>query len=73
MERATAGRVLEDALGDVYLNGAKPVPDVEADRVEQVAKDLRLSKDVCRDVFAEVRGSNQGNRACFLGRGRRAG
>ncbi|KIY96976.1 hypothetical protein MNEG_10986 [Monoraphidium neglectum] len=52
--RATAGRVLEEALSDVFLNGAKPVPDVEADRVEAVAKDLRLSQDVAKAVFAEV-------------------
>jgi hypothetical protein len=55
--RATAGRVLEEALSDVFLNGAKPVPDVEADRVEAVAKDLRLSQDVAKAVFAEVRGA----------------
>ncbi|KAI8475724.1 MAG: hypothetical protein J3K34DRAFT_517150 [Monoraphidium minutum] len=54
VERATAGRMLEEALSDVFLNGAKPVPDIEAERVEQVVKDLRVKPAVAKEVFAEV-------------------
>jgi len=52
--RGTAGRVLEEVLSDVFLNGAKPVSEFESDRVAATVKDLRLDPGVAKTVFAEV-------------------
>lgn len=52
--RATAGRVLEEALSDVFLNGAKPVSEFESNRIAETARDLRLEPRVAKAVFAEV-------------------
>lgn len=53
--RVTAGRVLEEALGDVFLNGAKPVSEFESDRIATTVKELRLEPEVAKAVFSEVR------------------
>jgi hypothetical protein len=52
--RNTAGRVLEEVLSDVFLNGAKPVSEFESDRICQTVKDLRLDPAVAKSVFLEV-------------------
>jgi hypothetical protein len=52
--RQTCGRLFEEAVSDVYLMGAKPLVDVEAQRVEQVMKDLRLERGVAVDALADV-------------------
>jgi hypothetical protein len=52
--RNTAGRVLEEVVSDVFLNGAKPVPEIEAERVTAAVTDMRLNPDVAKGVFSEV-------------------
>jgi hypothetical protein len=47
--------VLEEAVSDVFLNGAKPVSEFESDRVATTVKDLRLDPAVSKAVFEEVR------------------
>lgn len=42
--RLTAGRVLEEIVADIYLMGAKPVGEYEAERVEACIKDLQLDR-----------------------------
>lgn len=42
--RVTGGRVLEEIVADIYLMGAKPVGEYEADRVEACIKDLQLDR-----------------------------
>lgn len=42
--RVTAGRVLEEIVADIYLMGAKPVGEYEAERVEACIKDLQLDR-----------------------------
>uniref|UniRef100_A0A383VE54 Uncharacterized protein n=1 Tax=Tetradesmus obliquus TaxID=3088 RepID=A0A383VE54_TETOB len=52
--RATAGRVLEEVVADIYLMGAKPVGEYEAERVEACIKDLSLDRGVAMDVIKDV-------------------
>eukprot|EP00878_Enallax_costatus_P008337 GHUV01008715.1.p1 GENE.GHUV01008715.1~~GHUV01008715.1.p1 ORF type:complete len:884 (+),score=360.27 GHUV01008715.1:261-2912(+) len=52
--RLTAGRVLEEIVADIYLMGAKPVGEYEADRVEACIKDLQLDRAVAMDVVRDV-------------------
>lgn len=42
--RATAGRVLEEVLSDIYLMGAKPVGEYESERVDNTIKDLQIDR-----------------------------
>lgn len=50
--RVTGGRVLEEIVADIYLMGAKPVGEYEADRVEACIKDLQL--DRCADSYSST-------------------
>ncbi|WIA15162.1 hypothetical protein OEZ85_001848 [Tetradesmus obliquus] len=52
--RATAGRVLEEVVADIYLMGAKPVGEYESERVEACIKDLSLDRSVAMDVIKDV-------------------
>lgn len=52
--RVTAGRVLEEVVADIYLMGAKPVGEYEAERVEACIKDLQLDRAVALDVIKDV-------------------
>jgi hypothetical protein len=52
--RTTAGRVLEEVVADIYLMGAKPVGEYEAERVEACIKDLQLDRGVAMDVIKDV-------------------
>lgn len=54
MLRTTAGRVLEEIVADIYLMGAKPVGEYEAERVEGCIKDLNLDRTVALDVLKDV-------------------
>lgn len=77
-QRETTGKVLEEAISDIYMMGAKPVIENELDRVDKVVKDLRIEPEVAMDVFKQVtrerlkayvqqalkeRGSNQDRKA----------
>jgi hypothetical protein len=42
--RSTAGRVLEEVVSDIYLMGAKPVGEYEAERVDATIKDLQIDR-----------------------------
>ena len=50
--RDTSGKVLESVLGEVLLAGAKPLPEMEIDRVEKVVNDLKIETDVAMEVLA---------------------
>jgi hypothetical protein len=52
--RTTAGRVLEEVVADIYLMGAKPVGEYEAERVDLCIKDLQLDRAVALDVIKDV-------------------
>jgi hypothetical protein len=52
--RVTAGRVLEEIVSDIYLMGAKPVGEYEAERVDACIKDLQLDRAVAIDVIKDV-------------------
>ncbi|KAF8060559.1 SULTR2 [Scenedesmus sp. PABB004] len=52
--RGTAGRVLEEVLADIYLMGAKPVGEYEAERVDATVRDLALDRSVALDVLKDV-------------------
>jgi hypothetical protein len=52
--RITAGRVLEEIVADIYLMGAKPVGEYEAERVDACIKDLQLDRAVALDVIKDV-------------------
>jgi hypothetical protein len=42
--RVTAGRVLEEVVSDIYLMGAKPVGEYEAERVDNTIRDLQIDR-----------------------------
>lgn len=44
--RVTAGRVLEEVVSDIYLMGAKPVGEYEAERVDNTIRDLQIDRCV---------------------------
>jgi hypothetical protein len=68
--KATAGRVLEDTLSEVLLAGVRPLAPAELDRVDAAIKELRMDREVAKQVFAEVRRSEpRRRRALFGGRG----
>ncbi len=52
--RVTAGRVLEEIIADIFLMGAKPVGEYEAERVDQCIKDLQIDRTVAQDVLKDV-------------------
>jgi len=52
--RETAGRILEEAISDIYMMGAKPVMETDLNRIEQIIKDVRLDQEVALDVFQSV-------------------
>lgn len=49
--RETSGKVLESVLGEVLLAGAKPLPEMELDRVDKIVSDLKIESDVAMEVL----------------------
>jgi len=50
--RDTSGKVLESVLGEVLLAGAKPLPEMEIDRVDKVVSDLKIETNVAMEVLS---------------------
>jgi hypothetical protein len=55
--RATAGRVLEETLSEVFLAGVRPLSDSDLDRVDTAVRDLKMDREVAKAVFADVSGA----------------
>lgn len=52
VERETCGRVLDTVLTEIFLAGAKPVPEVEMARVEAVVRELGIERDAAVEALA---------------------
>jgi hypothetical protein len=52
--KETSGKVLETVLTEIFLAGAKPVPEMELERVERVVTDLAIDSEVAMEVLSQV-------------------
>lgn len=49
----TVGEVLGEVLGNIFMAGAKPVPDIEMDKVDRVMQDLAIDSEVAVEVLSQ--------------------
>lgn len=52
VDRETCGKVLDSVIGDIFMAGAKPVPEVEMARVQAVVQDLAIEAETAVAVLA---------------------
>ena len=57
--RETSGRVLEAVVGEVLMAGAKPIADMEMQRVDKVIADFAIDSEVAMEVLSQVRGAGE--------------
>uniref|UniRef100_A0A7S0S6E9 Uncharacterized protein n=1 Tax=Chlamydomonas leiostraca TaxID=1034604 RepID=A0A7S0S6E9_9CHLO len=53
-QKDTVGKVLEEAISDIYMMGAKPVADSDLDKLDQVVKDMKIEPEVAQEIFVSV-------------------
>jgi len=61
--------VLEEVLSEVLLAGVRPLTEPELERVDQAVKDLRMDREVAKEVYGEVRRvllAFWGFRVCYI-------
>ena len=51
--KETVGEVLGELMSNIFMAGAKPVPDIEMDRIDQVMQDLAIDSEVAVEVLAQ--------------------
>ncbi len=60
VSRETCGKVLESVIGEIFLAGAKPIPEMELQRVDRAMADLGIESEVAMEVLSEVSGGEAG-------------
>mmetsp|Transcript_30974 Transcript_30974/g.68639 ORF Transcript_30974/g.68639 Transcript_30974/m.68639 type:complete len:1037 (+) Transcript_30974:146-3256(+) len=54
VSRETSGKVLEEALSDIFMMGAKPVSESDLASIAKLAEDLAIDPDVAMEVMTAV-------------------
>lgn len=54
VKKEIAGKLLKEAIDEVYQAGAKPVSEYEVEKLADLATALKLEEQVIMDVFGEV-------------------
>ena len=62
--KETGGKLLEEELSDIFMMGAKPLGELDADRVEKMIKKLKMDKDVAVEVLSQVCEDGGGGCSC---------